>query len=1498
MALGSPQWMYKSGEAYTIDQSLKFDRSSLGHLDWTPSTASTRKKWTFSFWVKPSMMSSSDSNPCIFNAQDTGTRPSDSMNFVTQAANNAFHMEAYNGSAYNYRLRTTQVFRDPSAWYHLVIAFDTTQSTASNRVKIYVNGEQITDFALSVYPDQNHQTGFLNTVRHRFSNTSWTDDPSLGNQLSGYLAEVNMIDGQQLTPSDFGETGTYGEWKPKEYSGTYGTNGFYLPFKNDYTVEGFSTVTYKGSGVSPNYIGGTGFRPDLTWIKPRSVADNHVLYDSVRGYDKQLKANGTDAEDNNRRVASATDGFKLKTTDQNQNSSSHTYVAWNWDMGANTPTGFGCVTYAGSSSAQDIGDIGFSPDLCWIKTTSHTEGHQFVDTIRGNTKSISSSSTEAENTYTDGLLQFQPDGFRVGTNNRYNYNNYNYVAWCWDMGGTSVSNTTGDNNSTVRANTTYGQSVVSYSGSGGTKTVGHGLSSAPEMVIVKNRTDGSTNWNVYHKDCSTNKSLYLNESNPENPNGNIFFGDGTNLTAPTSSVFTVGNNAQVNGSGKDYIAYAFHSVANYSSIGSYTGNGSSTGTSVTLGFRPAFVMIKVADRTDGGNGAWWVYDSTRSFGTAIGNVSLANTSGVELVNNSNLAIDFLDNGFQLKSSYDEINVNNGKYVYMAFAGGVDSVSDFNTDGSLEARVKANPTYGQSIAIFNAGASGTQSFGHGLNSTPEIIIYKSRSSSQHWPVWTSLTGSPQSAYLYLNLTNAVATDTSQWSNTAPTSSVATFNSGYALNAQHDTVAYCFHSVTGYSKCGSYSGTNNASGNSVTLGFEPAWVLIKNSSGTNGWICIDNTRGDKKMLSPSNSNAEETLSYLDFTSTGFDLITNHPNVNGDGGTYIYMAFADKREYAYWLDQSPNNNDWTSNNLTESDISVDSPTNNFCTWNPSHRGDAGSNLGTLSEGNLKIHYNEAGSGLCLGTMAPTSGKWYCEFTYIHGDAASDRTAVGIADPDSVDVDANGNDKKMFAATTTEVSGLNRLWLTDNVESDNNFPERIDGSIIQFAWDMDAGKFWIGTNNQWSNSSGGNIPISDVVAGNNSTVTDSGCVGMTPVSRLSAGGTLTNTHFLNCGQDSSFSGTKTAQGYQDSNGIGDFYYEPPSGFLALCTDNLPDVAVKPSEHFNTLLYTGDNTANRSITGVGFAPDFIWAKERNNTAHHVLVDSVRGTSSGGRLSSNRTNAEDNTGGVTIDSFDSDGFTTGSSYAFLNGSTPFVAWNWKAGTSVSGNSSGSGTTTSYTGSVNTDAGFSIIKYTGNATAGLQIPHHLGVVPDAIFIKSLTVQSWNCFFPNTSLGATKGLQLDNDGAEGTVSHLNNTMPTTSVVTLGTGAGTNTSADGVGQEYIMYCWANKDGYLKVGSYTGTGNSDGTFVYTGHRPSLVLVKSNSRAESWGIYDSERLGYNPNNRSLYPNLANAEHSSTDHMDILSNGFKLYSTNHNGTGESYIFLSIAETPFKYSNGR
>jgi hypothetical protein len=332
-----------------------------------------------------------------------------------------------------------------------------------------------------------------------------------------------------------------------------------------------------------------------------------------------------------------------------------------------------------------------------------------------------------------------------------------------------------------------------------------------------------------------------------------------------------------------------------------------------------------------------------------------------------------------------------------------------------------------------------------------------------------------------------------------------------------------------------------------------------------------------------------------------------------------------------------------------------------------------------------------------------------------------------------------------------------------------------------------------------------------------------------------------------------------------------------------------KPSEYFNTKLYTGNNTST-SITGVGFQPDLIWFKRRDSSAQHSLFDSVRGVTK--RLASNLTNAE-NTITDALTSFDSDGFTLGvdsSNYINFNTAT-YASWNWKANGAGVSNTDGSITSTV---SASTTSGFSIVSYTGtgsNATVG----HGLGVAPAMVIVKERSgVDAW--IVGHSSIGFTKNLLLNATNVEFADSTIwNNTAPTSSFFSVGSSASTNESS----ATYIAYCFAEKKSFSKFGLYSGNSNVDGTFVYTGFKPAFVLIKGKGALENWRIFDNKRIGYNPANYILYPSGDFAEDTTGSNIDFLSNGFKLRETNAgtNGSGQGYIYMAFASEPLTGTNG-
>ena len=326
-----------------------------------------------------------------------------------------------------------------------------------------------------------------------------------------------------------------------------------------------------------------------------------------------------------------------------------------------------------------------------------------------------------------------------------------------------------------------------------------------------------------------------------------------------------------------------------------------------------------------------------------------------------------------------------------------------------------------------------------------------------------------------------------------------------------------------------------------------------------------------------------------------------------------------------------------------------------------------------------------------------------------------------------------------------------------------------------------------------------------------------------------------------------------------------------------------KPSLYFNTKLYSGDG-GTQSVTGVGFQPDWSWLKCRSTAYHHRLFDVVRGA--GKNLRSDTTNAEQ-TIDEGITAFNSDGFSVkqGSDLEYNATGQTYVAWNWKANGAASNNNNNDGQQYS-TVSVNTTAGFSIVSYTGTGS-NTNYGHGLGVAPKMIIIKNRSIdENWATY--HASLGNANNVLLNGTNASVSTSDYNSTSPTSSVFYVGSGSGTN----GNGNNMIAYCFAEKKGFSKFGSYTGNGNSDGVFVYTGFKPAFIIFKRTSGTGNWQLIDNKRIGFNVDNYTLYPNSTIVDQDEND-ADILSNGFKLRGsgTDGNGSGSTYIYMAFAEEP-------
>ena len=543
------------------------------------------------------------------------------------------------------------------------------------------------------------------------------------------------------------------------------------------------------------------------------------------------------------------------------------------------------------------------------------------------------------------------------------------------------------------------------------------------------------------------------------------------------------------------------------------------------------------------------------------------------------------------------------------------------------------------------------------------------------------------------------------------------------------------------------------------------------------------------------------------------------------------------------------------------------NYCTLNALAKGSDA----TLANGNLDFSYGSSATiSPTISTFGMSSGKWYWEVTITASSSTPSNAILGITNVSS------SSSAGVFVGNNANGWGY---YGFDGTKYTNNSSSAYGASyttndVIGFAFDADAGSITC-----YKNNTSQGVMYSSLAAGTYYPAVSDGS------------GAQTFSAVANFGQRP-------------------FAYTAPSGYKALCTQNLPTPTIgatsttQANDYFNTVLWTGTNSSGaRSVTGVGFQPDFVWVKNRTNVIQHHLYDVLRGT--GKRLSSNDTAAETtNPGSGYLSSFDSDGFssvagtTDNQNFNQLNSS--FVAWNWKAnGTGVTNTS---GTITS-TVSANTTSGFSIVTYTGNGTGGATVGHGLGAVPSMIIVKSRDqgttgyTGNWYVYHAsNTAAPATDYLLLNTTAATADLNTVwNDTAPTSSVFSIGTLGGVNDSGDA----FVAYCFAEIAGYSAFGSYTGNGSTDGPFVFCGFRPRYVLIKGITNAgASWNIRDTARNTYNAASNALWADLADAENASGTEIDILSNGFKVRGTGLAASSTTYIFAAFAESPFKYSLAR
>lgn len=730
---------------YKITKSLRFRANASASMTRTVTTTTDRNNWTLSVWVKRGTLGTKQ--VLIGAASPTLANNRSEIFFETDDSLNAFFNT---GGAVRTDKTTTARFRDPNAWYHVVVS---SSGLTGATLNIYVNGIDQTITG----------TGPSTTVAWNFNNNVSGIVNYIGRYpaaASGYcdmhMAEFYWLDGFTYDPTYFGYFDSRGIWQPKQYTGSIGgVNGFYLPFTDttstttlgndssgngtNWTPSNFSLTndaTYDSMLDSPtNYIDGGNARGNYCMLNPLSTVTTSVLAQanlsttsvaaqiaigsigvtSGKWYWEFAFSAATAAQSVGVYSTSATKATITATTntigikfdadtgalDYTTDGTSYTSISTGLTSGPyfpyiesatnakilyanfgqrpfaySVPSGFfaintqnlpsptitvpanylAAVTYPGTGSSQTItasstnsgnnpNAVTFQPDLVWVKGRSGATNHALYDSVRGVQQQIESDTTTDETTESTGLTAFQTSGFTVGALAQMNTSTATYVAWEWTKGKAQ------------------GFDIVTYTGNGAGRTISHSLGGTPNMIIIKARTTAGTDqgWPVYHSSIATPAGSYilLNSNAATVSSATVW-----NNTAPTSLVFSVGNDALSNTNSDTYVAYLWSSVAGFSAFGSYTGNANADGPFIYTGFRPRYIMIK--NVTTGGAGYdWWIYDTSRStYNPAIIKL-LANSSAVE--DTAGEDIDILSNGFKIKATAAGINASAANLIYAAFA---------------------------------------------------------------------------------------------------------------------------------------------------------------------------------------------------------------------------------------------------------------------------------------------------------------------------------------------------------------------------------------------------------------------------------------------------------------------------------------------------------------------------------------------------------------------------------------------------------------------------------------------------------------------------------------------------------------------------------------------------------------------------------------------------------------------------------------------------------------
>ena len=905
------------GGGFTIDRSLRFNDDDTAYLNRTPSGAGNQKTWTWSAWIKRSKIeaeanlfsvgASSTDGAFRFNSDDT--------------------LQVRDGAGGE--LTTSASYLDSSAWYHIVVALDTTQDTSSDRFKLYVNGAE-PDLSAASYAAKDADGDFNAAVAHyigrQVHNTS--------NLFDGYLAEIQFVDGTQLTASDFGAYDQNNVWQPKEYGGSYGTNGFYLKFDDNSSAAALGTDSsgnsntwtvnnldpFESIGLPPAYTADastyTGTLSNIEFDDTNGItaAVNNIDFDLGASYtvgtitckflngqgsasaDYRLELHGnasySDLLANSATVSAPSSGV-VQTITHDFSSTSARYLRFAYRGGGRVGTMRFLSTTGATSSNAGCDSLIDTPTNYTAESGNNGGNYATLNTL----------DDRDSPTYTNGNLQVDGAGGSLHYVGRASIG-VSSGKWYWEATinssitstyypspgissmDESVPNQLGDGTSGhayMADGQKYTNATLSSYGASFTQNdiIGFALDmDAGTLVAYKNGTSQGTmvtgltgtwapSWNQYQS-----TSLIYN------------FGQRPfDYTPPTDHVSLCSTN------------FADPTIADGSTAmnaTTYTGNGS-TQAVTGLNHSPDLAWIKHRTRSQ----SHVIYDIVRGAGT--GKSLSSNSSGVEGGAGDGTVYGYLSafgsDGFTVidgSDAEDYVNKSGAPYIAWTWDGGSSTSS--NSDGSITSSVRASQTNGFSVVGYTGTGVGA-TIGHGLNAAPEFIIVKNRETARPWSVFHQSITNMNSGYINLDANTAfTGSYTGVWNGTDPTSSVFSVGTdNESNNSGDDFIAYCWTPVSQYSSFGTYVGNGSNDGPFVFLDFRPRYILIKCSSDTGDWFIHDSARDpynsvDDALRANLPNATSTTGDRMQFLSNGFKITKSNADMNGSGRTFIYAAFAE--------------------------------------------------------------------------------------------------------------------------------------------------------------------------------------------------------------------------------------------------------------------------------------------------------------------------------------------------------------------------------------------------------------------------------------------------------------------------------------------------------------------------------------------------------------------------------------------------------------------------------